>query len=136
MKRCWVLVALLATSCTQPWRSGCGPEFGEDLVAGGGCTPRSGTLAPIPPGASQAEVEILSSPTSAEIYLDGQPIGRTPLTWRLAYSSQTRFLTLTAMPLYPGQAPQEQRLRVPPLPRRVQFFMNNPPKGEVETTGQ
>jgi hypothetical protein len=92
------------------------------------CTSRSGTYPGIPPGASQAEVEILSSPTSATIYLDGQSIGRTPLTHPLWYSSRTRYLTLTAEPLYPGQARQEQQLRVPPLPRRVQFFMNNPPK--------
>ncbi len=123
-----ILLALLTTGCAQPFQGSCGPDISGGMGVSSACTSRSGTYPGIPPGASQAEVEILSSPTSATIYLDGQSIGRTPLTHPLWYSSRTRYLTLTAEPLYPGQARQEQQLRVPPLPRRVQFFMNNPPK--------
>ncbi|WP_295582948.1 PEGA domain-containing protein [uncultured Lamprocystis sp.] len=80
----------------------------------------------IPAGASNELVEIGSSPTSAAIYVDGIYVGKTPIKHYLWFLSTTRAVTVVAVPLYPGQARQEQRLRVPPLPRRLTFFMNNP----------
>jgi hypothetical protein len=81
----------------------------------------------IPPGASNALVEINSDPTPAEIFVNGTYVGRTPLKRHLWFSSTTRAITVVAEPLYPGQARQVQSLNVPPLPRRMTFFMNNPP---------
>ncbi|WP_295443141.1 PEGA domain-containing protein [uncultured Thiodictyon sp.] len=82
----------------------------------------------IPPGTSNDLVEIESSPTPAAIYVDGNYIGKTPLKRYLWFSSTTRAVTVVAEPLYPGQARQEQHLQVPPLPKRLSFFMNNPEK--------
>lgn len=82
----------------------------------------------IPPGASNDLVEIGSSPTPAAIYVDGQYVGKTPINRYLWFSSTTRAVTVVAEPLYPGQARQVQQLRVPPLPRRLTFFMNSPAK--------
>jgi hypothetical protein len=62
--------------------------------------------------------------------VDGQYVGESPLKRYLWFSSTTRAVTVVAEPLYPGQARQEQRLLVPPLPRRLTFFMNNAPKGQ------
>jgi len=84
----------------------------------------------IPPGASNELVEIGSSPTAAAIYVDGTYVGKTPLKRYLWFSSTTHAVTVVAEPLYPGQARQEQRLRVPPLPGRLTFFMNNPAKSD------
>ncbi|WP_295383895.1 PEGA domain-containing protein [uncultured Thiodictyon sp.] len=82
----------------------------------------------IPPGASNDLVAIDSSPTPADIYVDGDYVGKTPLKRYLWFSSNTRAVTVVAQPLYPGQARQEQHLQVPPLPKRLTFFMNNPAK--------
>ena len=86
----------------------------------------------IPPGASNTLVEIESSPTPAAIYVNGDYIGRTPLKHYLWFSSTIRTVIVVAKPLYPGQGRQEQRLRVPHLPRRLTFFMNNPVKTESD----
>ncbi len=80
----------------------------------------------IPAGATSAPVEIDASPTPARILVDGVEIGPTPLRHHLWYSSTTRFIRITAEPLYPDQGRQERLIQVPPLPRRIQFFMNNP----------
>jgi hypothetical protein len=84
----------------------------------------------IQPGASQGVVVIDSSPTPAAIRVDGEHVGQTPLRHLLSYTSQTRYLTVVAEPLYPSQMRQERRLRVPPLPSRIHFFMNNPSTGD------
>ena len=84
----------------------------------------------LPPGATNALVEIGSSPTPAAIYVDGEYVGESPLKRYLWFSSTTRAVTVVAEPLYPGQARQEQRLLVPPLPERLTFFMNNAPKDQ------
>lgn len=80
----------------------------------------------LPEGATSALVEIDASPTPARILVDGVEIGQTPLRRYLWYSHTTRFIRITAEPLYPSQGRQEQLIQVPPLPRRIQFFMNNP----------
>jgi hypothetical protein len=91
----------------------------------------------IPPGTSNELVEIDSSPTPAAIYVDGRYVGKTPLKRYLWFSSTTRAVTVVAEPLYPGQARQEQPLQVPPLPKRLTFFMNNPAKTKGdEATGR
>jgi hypothetical protein len=95
-----------------------------------GCPRPAAPCGYLPPGATNALVEIGSSPTPANIYVDGEYVGKTPLKRYLWFSSTTRAVTVVAEPLYPGQARQEQRLRVPPLPGRLTFFMNNAPTGE------
>lgn len=79
-------------------------------------------------------VEIESSPTSAAIYQDGRFIGYTPLRQAMGFTSQTGRISLVAVPLFAGQAQQERLIRVPPLPERVTFVMNNPPQGSGTLT--
>jgi hypothetical protein len=86
----------------------------------------------LPLGASNTLVEIDSSPTPAAIYVNGDYVGQTPLRRYLWFSSTVRTVTVVAKPLYPGQGRQEQRLRVPHLPRRLTFFMNNPIKTDSD----
>lgn len=118
--------AFQSGGCAAP-ELACYPEARPLCEASfGPCEPVPAACAEIPPGASNARVEIDSSPTPAAIYVDGEYVGQTPLNRYLWFSSLTRAVTVTAEPLYPGQARQEQRLRVPHLPRRVTFFMNNP----------
>jgi hypothetical protein len=123
-----VAIAVQIWGCTQP-SLGCR----EDLKAECGstfapCTVLIDPCRDIPPGATNSLVEIDSSPTPAEIFVDGTYVGRTPLKRYLWFSSTTRSVTVVAEPLYPGQARQEQSLNVHPLPRRLTFFMNNPAK--------
>jgi hypothetical protein len=75
-------------------------------------------------------VDIAASPTPASIYVDGQLVGRAPLRYPLYFTNQTRYVSVVAEPLYPNQTRQERRIRVPPLPDRIQFFMNNPAADE------
>jgi hypothetical protein len=108
-------------------RLDCDPESRPRCEAlFGPCEAVPAVCVEIPPGASGTLVEIISSPTAAAVYVDGEYVGRTPLSRYLWFSSLTRSVTVAAEPLYPGQARQEQRLRVPHLPRRLTFFMNNP----------
>ena len=127
-----VAAPILVSGCAQP-----------NLACGGGpspeCDPAFGPCASdidpcrhIPPGATNALVEIDSSPTPAEIFVDGTYVGRTPLKRYLWFSSTTHAITVVAEPLHPGQARQEQSLNVPPLPRRLTFFMNNPAKADPD----
>ncbi len=123
-------LALLATGCASPQATCLSPASRCNALLGSCEQPA--TTCPVPPaGVTHALVEILSSPTTAEIYVEGKSIGRTPVTYPLWYSSKTRFIRVSAEPLFPDQARQEHKLRVPPLPTRIQFFMNNPPKGDV-----
>jgi hypothetical protein len=98
------------------------------VAMAGGCN------TPGPLGTSYATVEIASSPTPAMIHVDGAYMGRTPLHCVLSFSNRTRFITVTATPIYPAQAEQKIRLRVPPLPERIQFFMNNPDVEDAATS--
>jgi hypothetical protein len=127
-----MLLAFLAVGCAPPQRN-CLTAAAACNALLGPCEPPFPACTQVPAGATQALVDITSSPTTAEIYLDGKPIGRTPVTHPLWYTSRTRFITLTAEPLYPGQARQEHRLQVPPLPAHIRFFMNNPPKSDAES---
>lgn len=122
------LFLLLVTGCaTPPPRC---DNISEDCSSWpGACRSLPKACAEVPAGADHVLVEILSSPTHAAIYLDGKFIGTSPLLHPLWYSSKTRFLRLTAEPLFPGQARQEQLIKIPPLPSRIQFFMNSAPTG-------
>ena len=103
--------------CSDP-KYDCDEIFGDCHPAPPGCRR-------LQPGASVASVVIDSSPTTAEIYVDGELIGRTPLEYPLSFTSETRYVVVVAKPLYPSQTRQERRLRVPPPPDRIQFFMTN-----------
>jgi hypothetical protein len=90
------------------------------------CDPIPEACSNLPPGVSYGLVDIAASPTPASIYVDGEAVGRTPLRYPLYFTNQTRYVSVVAVPLYPNQTRQERRIRVPPLPNRIQFFMNNP----------
>lgn len=86
-------------------------------------------------GPTQGWVDIQSSPTPAAIYQDGKFIGYTPMRHVMAFTSKTSRISLVAVPLYAGQAQQERLIKVPPLPERVSFLMNNPGAGAGTLTG-
>ena len=120
-------VAILVWACARPnldCSQGPTPQCDPEIVP---CTADIDPCRYIPPGATNTLVEIESSPTTAEIYVNGEYVGRTPLKRYLWFSSTTRAVSVVAEPLFPGQARQEQQLNVPPLPKRLTFFMNNPP---------
>lgn len=77
-------------------------------------------------GATEQWVDIGSWPTPAAIYLNERFIGYSPMRYRMRFTSQDSSISLVAVPLYAGQAQQEQLITVPPLPKRIAFFMNNP----------
>lgn len=99
------------------------------LTAGGCSNNRMEALAPFsgPDGISIAPVEIESSPSTAWIYIDGKYVGNTPLVYGLAYDSDTNYIEVIAEPLpdHPVQQRQVKHVRVPPLPTRIHFFLNN-----------
>jgi len=129
-----ITTAVLLAGCAQPSLD-CRAARGAPCdSAFGPCAADLDPCRHVPPGATNALVEIGSAPTPADIYVDGEYVGRTPLKRYLWFSSTTRAITVVAEPLYPGQARQEQRLSVPPLPNRLTFFMNNPVK--TDTTGE
>ena len=80
-----------------------------------------------PDGITIAPVEIDSAPTTAWIYVNGKYVGNTPLVYGLFYDSDTKHIEVVAEPLpsHTSQLRQTQRIQVPPLPTRIQFFMNN-----------
>jgi hypothetical protein len=126
-----VAAAVLLAGCAQPSRD-C--RAARDAICDNAFNPCAADVDPcrdVPPGATNSLVEIGSVPTPADIYVNGEHVGRTPLKRYLWFSSTTNAVTVVAEPLYPGQARQEQRLTVPPLPRSLTFFMNNPPKTEA-----
>jgi hypothetical protein len=88
-----------------------------------------------PDGITIAPVEIDSAPTAAWIYVNGKYVGNTPLVYGLAYDSGTRYIEVVAEPLpsHPVQVRQRQHITVPPLPTRIQFFMNNHEKPEHDS---
>ena len=125
-RRAAVAIPLVLWSCARPsldCRGGAGaaPACEPALWP---CSADPDPCRYLPPGATNRLVEIDSQPTPAEIFVNGRPVGRTPLRRYLWFSSTTCALTVVAEPLYPGQARQEQRLQVPPLPTRLTFFMN------------
>jgi hypothetical protein len=110
--------------CTGGPSPECEPTFGP-------CAADVDPCRYVPAGATNTLVEIDSFPTPAEIFIDGAYVGRTPLKRYLWFSSRTPAVNVVAEPLYPGQARQKQRLNVPPLPKRLTFFMNNPAESEA-----
>jgi hypothetical protein len=126
-----VAAAVLLGGCAQP---GLDCRAARDAACDSSFGPCAADVDPcrdVPPGATNTLVEIESRPTPADVFVDGTYVGRTPLKRYLWFSSTTRAVTVVAEPLYPGQARQEQRLRVPPLPERLTFFMNNPPESDA-----
>ena len=99
------------------------------LIASGCSNNRLEALSPFtgPGGISIAPVEIDSSPSSAWIYINGKYVGNTPLVYGLAYDSNTNYIEVIAEPLpdHPSQLRQTKLVRVPPLPTRIHFFLNN-----------
>lgn len=89
------------------------------------CVPPDKRPRTVADGETRRWVDIDSAPTPAAIYLNGRFIGYSPLRYPLGFNSEDRAVSVVAVPLYPGQAQQEQLIRVPPLPTRVSFFMNN-----------
>ena len=104
------------------------------LLNSGCATDSLQSLSPFagPGGISIAPVEIDSSPSSAWVYVDGKYIGNTPLVYGLAYDSNTNYIEVIAEPLpdHPVQQRQVKHVRVPPLPTRIHFFLNNPEESD------
>jgi hypothetical protein len=119
----WSTGSVLTTGCaraTRPQLSlGCS-GFDPD------CEARPATAVTAADGETRRRVQIDTEPTSAAIYFNGRFIGYSPLKYDIGFSSTDRAISLIAVPLYPGQAQQEQLIAIPPLPTRVSFFMNNP----------
>ncbi|WP_156427884.1 hypothetical protein [Thiohalocapsa sp. ML1] len=119
-----LLSAALLAGCqlTGPAR----PTLSTDCSAfAPDCMPRSRRPLTVADGETRQWVDIDSAPTAAAIYVNGRFIGYSPMRYPMAFNSQDRALSIVAVPLYPGQAQQERLIRVPPLPTRVSFFMNN-----------
>lgn len=77
-------------------------------------------------GATEQWVAIGSFPTPAAIYLNERFIGYSPMRYPMRFTSRDSHISLVAVPLYAGQAQQEELIIIPPLPKRISFFMNNP----------
>jgi hypothetical protein len=118
--------AAILAGCVSPPALDCSGARNACPGAFADCKPLPAACRDLPPGVTYGLVEIATSPTPASIYVDGQPVGRTPLEYPLYFTNQTRYVSVVAEPLYPNQTRQERRIRVPPLPNRIQFFMNNP----------
>lgn len=78
-------------------------------------------------GQTAAIVEIDASPGPAWIFIDGELAGTTPLEYEMTYAAGARSVEVVAVPLHPAQVRQSKRLKVPPLPRHLHFFLDNPP---------
>lgn len=110
---------------------GCAQQLRPDLSAGCSafqpdCEPQEPYVSTAADGETREWVEIVSEPTAAAIYLNERFIGYSPMRYPIGFSSGDRAISLIAVPVYPGQAQQEQLIAIPPLPARVSFFMNNP----------
>jgi hypothetical protein len=105
-----LMLFLLAVS------SGCGSPYPEAPISFAGQN-----------GEDAAIVEIHASPTPAWIFVNGDYAGITPLDYEMQFDSETRSLEVSAVPMYGSQTRQSKRLHVPPLPKRLHFFMNTPP---------
>ena len=125
--RILILAAGVLAGCATP-KLDCSGRWTECREGLATCDPIPEICAGLTPGASYALVFIDTSPTPAAIHVDGRYIGETPLRHPLEYTSQTRYINVVARPIYPNQARQERRLRVPPLPDSIKFFMSNPPQ--------
>jgi len=79
-------------------------------------------------GGTAAVVEIGSSPAPAWIFVDGVYVGMTPLIYEMSFNSDTAYLSVSAVPMNSSQTRQVKRIQVPPLPRRLHFFLNNAPE--------
>jgi hypothetical protein len=128
LRRVFVLALVAATlvGCAGQASFDCSGRRNACAGAFADCDPLPEACRDLPPGVSYGPVDIAASPTPASIYVDGQPVGRTPLRYPLYFTNQTRYVIVVAEPLYPNQTRQERRIQVPPLPNRIQFFMNNP----------
>lgn len=130
-----IAASMLAACATQPRQLDCsGPRDDCEEYILGDCPPLPAECLGVEPGASFKLVDIDASPTPAAIYLNGEFIGRTPLRYPISFTSQSRYVVIAAEPLYPTQSRQERRMLMPPLPDRIQFYMNTP--RETEQQGQ
>ena len=75
-------------------------------------------------GSTAAVVEIGASPSPAWIFVDGVYVGVTPLQYEMSFNSETAYLSVVAVPMYSSQTRQVKRIQVPPLPKRLHYFMN------------
>lgn len=76
-------------------------------------------------GSTAAIVEIDASPSPVWIFVDGAYVGMTPLQYEMSFDSETAYLSVVAVPMTSSQTRQLKRIQVPPLPKRLHYFMNN-----------
>ncbi len=55
-------------------------------------------------------------------------VGTTPLEYEMSFDSDTAYLSVSAVPMNGVQTRQVKRVQVPPLPKRLHFFLNNAPE--------
>ena len=79
-----------------------------------------------PDGATLAQVRIDSSPTPAWIFVDGTYVGQTPVTRDIAFTHETRFVEVVAVPKCAAQTRQVLRVTPPSMPENLTFFLDNP----------
>jgi hypothetical protein len=118
-----LLCLVVSVGCSQQPRTGLSAgcsAFQPD------CEPTGPDVLTVADGETREWVEIVSEPTAAAIYLNERFIGYSPMRYPIGFSSGDRAISLIAVPVFPGQAQQEQLIAIPPLPARVSFFMNNP----------
>jgi len=77
-------------------------------------------------GCSTAKLDVTSSPTHADIYLNSEYVGRTPLKLPLPLSDEVPANALSAVPLFPEQYTQLIYLDTKALPDHINFAMDNP----------
>ena len=82
-------------------------------------------------GSTAAVVEIGASPSPAWIFVDGVYVGVTPLQYEMSFNSETAYLLVVAVPMNSSQTRQVKRIPVPPLPKRLHYFLNNASEAEA-----
>jgi len=107
-------VKLIALISAVTLVSACASDFPEAPVSYAGAD-----------GETAAIVEIGASPSPAWIFIDGIYVGVTPLQYEMSFNSETAYLSVVAVPMYSSQTRQVKRIQVPPLPKRLHYFLNN-----------
>ncbi|MDP8220287.1 MAG: OmpA family protein [Candidatus Stygibacter frigidus] len=94
------------------------------------CTPYK-LIEQIPAGTHRKRIVFRSEPTPADIFINENYLGRTPLKTDIWYIGE-RFINVKAQPLYPSQYPQNIVLKVPRVPNKMTIFMDYNPTKDFE----
>ncbi len=101
------------------------------LMFQSGCTPVE-NLDPVPDSAVQGRILIKTVPTEAEIFINDQYLGTSPIKTDLWYFDHN-IVNIKAEPIYPhGQFVQNIYLRYPPIPDILTIYMNHRPAPDTD----